>query len=206
MSPRHGSSNTCSWQQALASLFVHCQARQIRSGSPLWRDHGWRKQWIIHRGGEPASAARSLPQNISAFATRVLQSTYVCVEGERAWARIFKLLRKPGHCCVSPRKSSCKNNLIVSSLFFRGTVSQNFCFWFFSWISFPQALDYIIRVVSNFLRKFAEIFAAQGLPPVSKNLQSEKNFYGFFWTLLCSRVVCRWFRFAQLAKGKKSRP
>ncbi len=29
-------------------------------------------------------AARSLPQYISVFATRVLQSTYVCAKGERA--------------------------------------------------------------------------------------------------------------------------
>jgi hypothetical protein len=45
-----------------------------------------------------------------------------------------------------------------------------------------SALDYTIRAISNFL-KFAEIFAAQGVPPVSvslttvangKNLQSEK--------------------------------
>jgi hypothetical protein len=47
-------------------------------------------------GGGPTYAARSLPQYISAFATRVLQSTYECVKGGRAWARIFKLLRTPG--------------------------------------------------------------------------------------------------------------
>ena len=41
-------------------------------------------------------AARSLLQYISAFATRVLQSTYVCVKGERALARIFKLFKTPG--------------------------------------------------------------------------------------------------------------
>jgi hypothetical protein len=50
------------------------------------------------RRGGPTYAARSLPQYISAFAMRVLQSTNVCVkgEGERAWARIFKLFRTPG--------------------------------------------------------------------------------------------------------------
>jgi hypothetical protein len=35
-------------------------------------------------GGGPTYAARSLPLYISAFATRVLLSTYVCVKGERA--------------------------------------------------------------------------------------------------------------------------
>jgi hypothetical protein len=46
---------------------------------------------------------------------------------------------------------------------------------------FPSSPEYTIRVISNFFRKFAEIFAAQGAPPVSlkpvangKNLQSEK--------------------------------
>jgi hypothetical protein len=48
-------------------------------------------------GGGPTYAARSIPQYISAFTTRVLQSTYECVMGERAWVRIFKLLRIPGN-------------------------------------------------------------------------------------------------------------
>ncbi len=48
------------------------------------------------REGGPTYAARSLPQYNSAFATRVLLSTYVCVKGERAWARNFKLLWIPG--------------------------------------------------------------------------------------------------------------
>jgi hypothetical protein len=45
--------------------------------------------------GGPSYAARSLPQYNSAFATRVLLSTYVCVKGEKARGRIFKLLRTP---------------------------------------------------------------------------------------------------------------
>jgi hypothetical protein len=57
--------------------------------SPLWPiQYMFSNPW-------PTYAARSLPQYISAFATRVLQSTYVCVQGERSWARIFKRLRTP---------------------------------------------------------------------------------------------------------------
>ncbi len=52
------------------------------------------KTYIEGRG--PTYAAGSLAQYISAFATRVLQSTYVCVKEERACARIFKLFRTPG--------------------------------------------------------------------------------------------------------------
>ncbi len=64
------------------------------------------------------------------------------------------------------------------NLSLKGQCHEIFCFWFFSWISFPPAPKYSIKTVSNF---FAEIFTAQGLPPVSttpvangKKLQSEK--------------------------------
>jgi hypothetical protein len=36
---------------------------------------------------------------------------------------------------------------------FKGTESQDFGFWFFSWISFPPAPEYSIRTVSNFFEK-----------------------------------------------------
>ncbi len=49
----------------------------------------------------------------------------------------------------------------------KGHCHEIFCFRFFSWITFPQAPDTIIRIISNFFRKFAEIFASQGAPPVS---------------------------------------
>ncbi len=32
----------------------------------------------------------------------------------------------------------------------KGQCHEIFCFWFFSWISFPQAPDYTVRAVSNF--------------------------------------------------------
>jgi hypothetical protein len=34
-------------------------------------------------------------------------------------------------------------------------------------VTFPQAPENNIRVISNFFRKFGEIFASQGAPPVS---------------------------------------
>ncbi len=60
----------------------------------LTTDEGRKGSYIEGEG--PTYAARSKPQYISAFATRVLQSAYVYVTGERAWARIFKLFRTPG--------------------------------------------------------------------------------------------------------------
>jgi hypothetical protein len=48
-----------------------------------------------------------------------------------------------------------------------GQYHEIFCFWCFSRISFPPAPEYPIRTVSNFFRKFAEIFTSQSEPPVS---------------------------------------
>ena len=49
----------------------------------------------------------------------------------------------------------------------KGQCHEIFRFWFFSSISFPPAPEYPIRTVSNFFRKFVEIFASQGAPTVS---------------------------------------
>jgi hypothetical protein len=58
-------------------------------------DEGSEGDKTSREGGLP-TLPRSLPQYNSAFATRVLQSTYVCVKGERSWALIFKLFKTPG--------------------------------------------------------------------------------------------------------------
>jgi hypothetical protein len=44
--------------------------------------------------------------------------------------------------------------------FLKGQCHEIFCFWFFSWISFPQAPEYTIRAVSNFLensRRYSQL-------------------------------------------------
>jgi hypothetical protein len=63
----------------------------------------------------------------------------------------------------------------------KGTVSPDFRLLVFFMDQFPQASEYTTKAISIFFRKFAEIFAAQGTPPVStapvangKNLQAEK--------------------------------
>ncbi len=53
-----------------------------------------------------------------------------------------------------------------------------FCFWFFSWISFPPAPEYSIKTVSNFFensRRYSQLFFNQ------------KNFINFIWPPLRSR-------------------
>ncbi len=51
-------------------------------------------------------------------------------------------------------------------LHLKGQCHESFCFRFFPWITFPQAPENNIRAF-QFFRKFAEIFASQGAPPVS---------------------------------------
>jgi len=44
--------------------------------------------------------------------------------------------------------------------YLKGQCHEIFCFWFFSWISFPQAPEYTIRAVSNFfenLRRYSQL-------------------------------------------------
>ncbi len=62
------------------------------------------------------------------------------------------------------KKCQCRTNIIFSILVFRhllkGTVSRDFFFWFFSWISFPQAPENTIRPVSNFFensRRYSQL-------------------------------------------------
>ncbi len=61
-----------------------------------------------------------------------------------------------------------------------GLCHEIFDFWFFSWISFPQAPEYTITAISNFF-VIREDIHCLGAPPVSltpveygKNLQAEK--------------------------------
>ncbi len=66
-------------------------------------------------------------------------------------------------------ETTCKRRLVVKDKTpkLKGQCHEIFCFWFFSWISFPPAPEYSIRTVFNFFWKFAEILASQGAPPVS---------------------------------------
>jgi hypothetical protein len=55
-------------------------------------------------------------------------------------------------------------------------------------------MEYLSTAISNFFRKFAEIFTAQGAPPVSTTpvangkIFKQKNFNNFVWAPLGSRV------------------
>ncbi len=75
-----------------------------------------------------------------------------------------------------------------------GTVSRDFLLLVYVMNQFPPSPWLYHEARLEFFRKFADIFAAQGAPPVSltpvangNNLQSE-NFHNFFWTPLDGRV------------------
>jgi hypothetical protein len=79
----------------------------------------------------------------------------------------------------------------------KGQCHEIFCFWFFSWISFPQASDYTIRVVSNFFensRRYSQLKVCHRCQRHRWQMEKtfkQKNFNNFVWTPLGSRVnIC----------------
>ncbi len=76
----------------------------------------------------------------------------------------------------------------------KGQCHEIFCFWFFSWISFPQAPDYTIMVVSNFFdnsRRYSQLKGCHRCQQRRWQMEKtfkQKNFNSFVWTPLGSRV------------------
>ncbi len=69
----------------------------------------------------------------------------------------------------------------------KGQCHEIFCFWFFSWTSFPQASDYTIKAVSNFFensRRYSHLKVCHRCQKTFK----QKNFNNLVWTPLGSRV------------------
>ncbi len=100
--------------------------------------HGWRKKGKIQRG---VGAYLRCPFYISAFATRVLRSTYVCVKGERAWAPIFKhWFRKPFIFLLHSHSYICMRNWFFCTFLhsLKGVWHEIFDFRFFHKSVFPR--------------------------------------------------------------------
>ncbi len=111
---------------------------------------------------------------------RVPQAEDTTLPSKKTWFYFFALYRNN---VFGWRKWCLFGNI-------KGTVVRDFRLQVFLWISFPQAHEYTIRAVSNFFQKFAEIFAAQGAPPVSlTSVANEKNFnqktFNYFLEHLC---------------------
>ncbi len=75
----------------------------------------------------------------------------------------------------------------------KGQCHEIFCFWFLSWISFPQASDYTIRAVPNFFensRRYSQLkvcHRCQWHQWQMEKIFNQKNFNNFIWSPLGSR-------------------
>ncbi len=75
----------------------------------------------------------------------------------------------------------------------KGECREIFCFWFFSWISFPPAPEYSIRTVSNFFensRRYLQLkvcHRCQRHQWQMEKIFNQKNFNNFVWSPLGSR-------------------
>ncbi len=94
------------------------------------------------------------------------------------------------------RTGSQSRYLLYVNLFrtLKGQCHEIFCFWFFSWISFPQASDYTIRTVSNFFensRRYSQLKVCHRCQRHRWQMEKtfkQKNFNNFVWTPWGSRV------------------
>jgi hypothetical protein len=75
----------------------------------------------------------------------------------------------------------------------KGQCHEIFCFWFFSWISFPPAPEYSIMTVSNFFensRRYLQLkvcHRCQRHRWQMEKIFNQKNFNNFVWSPLGSR-------------------
>ncbi len=85
----------------------------------------------------------------------------------------------------------------VHVVYLKGTVSRDFLllvFWFFSWISFPQAPEYTVRAVSNFVensRRYSQLkvhHRCHWHRWQMEKIFNHKSFNNLVWTPLGSRV------------------
>ncbi len=73
------------------------------------------------------------------------------------------------------------------------------------------AFDVVVCIMQGILVPYVvfvkRIFLASNIfHPGTKDQSLSGTLYLYYQTINLSYMVCRWFRFAQLAKGKKSRP
>ncbi len=83
----------------------------------------------------------------------------------------------------------------IFSFCLKGQCHEIFCFWFFSWISFPPAPEYPIRTVSNFFensRRYSQLkvdHRCRWHRWQMKKIFNQKNFINFVGTPLDSRLL-----------------
>jgi hypothetical protein len=79
--------------------------------------------------------------------------------------------------------TDCSFAVAIAALL-KGQCHEICCFWFFSWISFPPAPEYLIRTVS--------IFSSQGAPPVSTTSVANLPLVSTTLVAICHRHKRHW--------------
>ncbi len=98
-----------------------------------------------------------------------------------------------GGCGVSANEYSCahgaQKNFGDLTPYLKGQCHEIFCFWFFSWTSFPQASDYtIFSKIRGDIRSSRFATGVVDTGGKWKKTFKQKNFNNFVWTPLGSRV------------------
>ncbi len=97
--------------------------------------------------------------------------------------------KSPNHMGLICVKKSALDLVMLGPLPLKGQCHEIFCFWFFSWISFPPAPDYPITTVSNFFensRRYSQV--------------KVHHLYQRHWWQICHwyqrhrRQNCRWYQ------------
>ncbi len=93
-----------------------------------------------------------------------------------------------------PSEKNLSLNIQYKPRSLKGQCHEIFCFWFFYWISFPQASDYTIRAVSNFFensRRYSQLKVCHRCQRHRWQMEKtfkQKNFNNFVCSPLGSRV------------------
>ncbi len=88
---------------------------------------------------------------------------------------------------------NCFSDWKVQKPSLKGQCHEIFCFWFFSWISFPPAPENSIKTISNFLensRRYSQLkvcHQCQRHRWQMEKIFSQKNFNNFVWSPLDCR-------------------
>ncbi len=80
---------------------------------------------------------------------------------------------------------------IENKICLKGQCHEIFDFWFFSWISFPQASEYTSTAISNFFensRRYSRLKVQPRDRWQMEKIFKQKNFNNFVWAPLGSRV------------------
>ncbi len=105
-----------------------------------------------------------------------IQSHMIYMQSSNEMNTIKKSLFMTDHVRSNNFRKGATNELHL-----KGQCLEIFCFWFFSWVSFPPAPQSIP------IGLFAEIFASQGAPPATR-VANCRRYQRHWWQ------ICHWYQ------------